>query len=220
MSMSNSNLILPNYLLQNPQIDPKSQDKIFKVGENLKCKVLRNSLETGGKITLEKDSNKKNLIFVGFENTIENTNNLYNFLDNLSENGFLFHGSTHIIDTLEPRQAFCVEKKLGNECAIYFCSNWHTAAFCSLCPKPGKRRNSTKRFENPETGKKEYEFAIWQFDGKIANNGYIYVIPNILAKQIKNDQGFLVDEFISKSPVNPILRIKISEKQFPFEITK
>lgn len=186
--------------------------EILKPYETLNPKLQSEGLKNGARLILEKDL---------FSIEFDENQSLNNFLISLYQKGYLFHGSSRLIDVLKTQQANCKEKKDGNLDGIYFTSNPDLAKFCAICGGiDGKRLSKIQRSFNEETKSLEYVTAEFGFSGIPADSGYIYVIPKNKTQQLKNDNGDLIDEFVCFKPVAPLLRIKIKKDQFPFEIEK
>jgi hypothetical protein len=199
----------------------KQIPKLFKQTENLEQKLIRNALDSGGNLVLEKPENQ-DLVFVEFRTSKD----LYNFLERLSNSGFLFHGSTRIIETLQPNQANCTEKLEGNNKAVYFCQNSDVALFKALTGGLDGFSPYSVCSEFDENNETEDSQTYFRFSGEPAQVGYIYVAKNSqnpsknLIKQVKDDNGNEMDEFMSENPITPVMRIKVRLEQFDRQIEK
>lgn len=154
---------------------------------------------------------------------IENIEGLskVDFLKYLSETGkFLFHGTNSgDIKELEPRQANCRSKKFGNLKGVYSTEDPVLPIYHSVFNKKYFRgvHSSGVEFPNSETDK-GYVFKVdGEFaDGKHWIDGCVYILDKTKFEQGTDDDGKLIDEFVSREPVKPSAKMFVSPEDFPF----
>jgi len=152
----------------------------------------------------------------------------HEFLDFLSKTkGFMLHGS-YIVGTheLEPRMANCISKKFGNLKAVYATQDAILPIFYAI--------GGTKRFPefdatisagftdktDRETGKTIRTYTFKADEETLRRKPWSEGVVNILSKdsfeQGTDDNGRLLDEFISRTPITPIARLKVVPEDFPY----
>lgn len=48
------------------------------------------------------------------------------------------------------------------------------------------------------------------------SDGAVYILPQEAFEQGVDDNGMLIDEFVSRAPVTPIARLKVGPEDFPY----
>ncbi len=134
----------------------------------------------------------------------------------------LLHGSNNQeITELEPRQANCASKEFGNQSAVYAVSDSVLPIFYAIKDREKFRGTAKSGFYESEGDTKsarQYEFAISKglLKDEPWSNGAVYIVPKHLFTQGHNDEGELINEWACMTPVEPIGKIEVSTKDFPY----
>lgn len=191
--------------------------------ENLKHSWSPDSLERNRKILFEKLYQKaiaKEGDFLDYEGPYTKEK----FLEFLVQNkNVVLHGSNRESEELEPRQANCRSKKFGNLNAVYATEDNILPIFYAIKDKEkwdGPSASGYYKVIEPLTKQvdKKYEFEIDEkmVKSKPWSDGVIYVLSKKDFDQGVDDKGNLIDEFVSRSPVKPLFRLKVEPKDFPY----
>ncbi len=137
----------------------------------------------------------------------------------LLENGYLLHGtSADGIETIEPRQANDASKKSGNQMAVYAVDDPILPLFYAI--KDRQRLHGLVRsgYSTDEHGVKKYRF---QIDGTRSEenpwkNGVVLVLSKASFEQTKKDDGRPSGEWVSRGPVAPVARLRVTPEDFPY----
>ncbi|MSU60568.1 MAG: hypothetical protein EXS52_01480 [Candidatus Staskawiczbacteria bacterium] len=146
------------------------------------------------------------------------------FLDYVVRNyNVILHGSNKKdIEELGPRQANCKSKKFGNMIGVYATEDDVLPMFYAI--------QDTEKFqgvaisgysqttrEDGTTGKK-YEFKVNSYVAKLKpwSEGVIYILPKDSFEQGTDDEGKLIDEWMSKTAVRPVAKLTLKPEEFPY----
>ncbi len=149
----------------------------------------------------------------------------HEFLEYLAHNKpVLLHGSNWTgLDPLEPRLANCRAKKFGNLVGVYATQDDILPLFHAIRdPKKWRGRSSSGYTERQDPGagliQKQYDFAAEQriLESNPWGDGVIYILPRDAFEQGTSDDGNPIDEFVSRTPVAPLSRLRVSPQDFPY----
>jgi len=147
------------------------------------------------------------------------------FLEYIVKNhDVILHGSNNQgILELEPRQANDTKKISGNRIGVYGTQDEVLPMFHAI--KDDKKFHGVAiagyrsiRNKKGDVIKKEYNFEIGP-EMTIAqpwSDGIVYVLPKNSFEQGTDNSGKLVNEWMSKTPVRPIAKLKIEPGEFPY----
>ncbi len=141
----------------------------------------------------------------------------------VNKKGLLLHGSNNEIETLEPRQGNCSEKKFGNQRAVYATDDEILPMFYAIQDRTMIRGTVQSGFsgDRDSDGKflsKKYRFAMGQetLTKQPWSNGIIYILSPESFEQGTNDAGEPISEHASLIPVRPLARLKVHPHDFPY----
>ena len=140
----------------------------------------------------------------------------------LSQKDVLLHGSNNNnIQELEPRQANCISKELGNMKGVYSVDDPVLPMFYAIKDKHKFRGFAVSGIDNNQEGdapKKNYIFKVSKeaYDAKPWSEGVVYILPRESFKQVADDDGELTNEWFSIEPVKPLAKLKINPQDFPY----
>ena len=132
-------------------------------------------------------------------------------------NDFVMHGSTRLIPgKLKPSLAHDLSKSFGNQKGIYSITTPIVAMFCALAGgvDVGLRRNSVRtKSSNQTLSYTDVFFGVERID-EVKSEGYVYIFDK---RQTDANEG---PEYISFSPVTPLLILKIMKTDFDYTINE
>ncbi len=137
------------------------------------------------------------------------------FLEYLTEKkNYLLHGSSSMIDELEPRQANDLYKKSGNKNAIYAVTDPVLPIFYAIHDR-NKTEGvvTTSRYNND--GNIAYEFTLpkGSLEKHPFKSGVIYILDkNDFTEGF--DDGKPTNEWVSENPVKPVGKLKVDPEDF------
>ncbi|MBU9721290.1 MULTISPECIES: hypothetical protein [Bacillaceae] len=139
----------------------------------------------------------------------------YLFLNYIIENkNVLVHGSNNSeIDRFEPREQLLANNKPVK--AVFAASDSIWSMFFAVINKTelASIRNICLSIPTKKGIKRYYYFSVDKdFKGKLWRDGMIYILPN---KSFK--PGGVKDEWICESTVNPLAKVSVTPKDFPFQ---
>jgi hypothetical protein len=144
------------------------------------------------------------------------------FLRYLSEKkNLLIHGSNFDIEKLEPRQANCKSKKFGNLNAVYATEDPILPVFYAIKDKNKFRGMAISGADiHSSNGFTETSYIFKVEPEMLAINpwspGVIYVLSKDSFEQGTDDEGDLIDEWISREEVKQLAKIKVAPEDFPY----
>lgn len=145
------------------------------------------------------------------------------FLEYLTEKkNLLVHGSNWDTEELEPRLANCKSKKFGNLNAVYATADAVLPIFYAIKDKEKFRGMANSGFsEKKEVNratKKVYTFGIEpeMLKSDPWSVGVVYILPKDLFEQGTDDDGVLIDEWVSRHPVKPLAKLRVTPEDFPY----
>lgn len=134
----------------------------------------------------------------------------------------LIHGSNYDSNELVPKQANCRSKKFGNLNAVYATEDGVLPTFYAIRDKQKFRGVSNSGYSDikHEDGTVEikYNFEVEPHMLEINpwSEGVVYILPKAPFEQGTDDEGSLIDEWVSKKSVYPLGKLKIKPEDFPF----
>ncbi len=148
----------------------------------------------------------------------------YDFLNFLvREKGVLLHGSNQPdIRELEPKQANCKSKKFGNMQAVYATQDSILPLFFAVRDRSKMRGRTESGYREEYVDgqqKKTYGFAVSSQAVLNSNpwlDGVVYILPSDSFEQGTDDEGHQIDEFVSRTPVKAIARLRVGPEDFPY----
>ena len=139
------------------------------------------------------------------------------------EKKVLLHGSNdQHIQELKPRQANCRSKKFGNMRGVYATNDPVLPIFHAVIDK-GRFKGASVSAVDTETDEsgtvqKQYRFKVnkemWEIQPW--SEGVVYILPKESFEQGIDDDGEPVEEWISKTPVKPLAKLKVLPADFRF----
>ncbi len=140
----------------------------------------------------------------------------------VEEKNVLLHGSNNDnISHLEPRLANCTSKEFGNKEGVYATEDEILPMFYSIKDrekfKGVARSGTTTRYDNGQINK-EYSFAVTAQTLKNTpwSTGVVYLLPRDTFIQGTNDNGDLIDEWMSEQSIKPLAKLVVSPSDFPY----
>lgn len=147
------------------------------------------------------------------------------FLEYLvTHNKVLLHGSNWSgLTPLEPRQANCRSKKFGNLNAVYATQDAVLPLFHAIRDSKRFTGRSASGYTDSVDGASGKMMRTYNFNAEERvlalhpwSDGVVYILPRDLFEQGEDDRGELIDEFVSRTPVQPITRLQIRPEDFPY----
>lgn len=179
--------------------------------------------ETEKKLLFDKmyqDALQKEDSFIEFEGPYSKKE----FLDYVVKNyNVVLHGSNKKnINEFEPRQANCQSKKFGNQIGVYATEDDVLPMFYAIQDSEkfqgmAASGYSSETDENRVTEKK----YLFEIDANLIaikpwSEGVVYILPKDSFEQGTDDDGKLIDEWMSKAPVKPNAKLKLEPEEFPY----
>ncbi len=132
---------------------------------------------------------------------------------------FLLHGTAlSDLKELEPRQANDGSKQSGNKNAVYAVEDPVMAMFFAIQNREninGSIVSGTR--DNPETGEQEYYFKVpKEARDHFWTEGVVYILDKANFYPEKDDGADHSGEWTSQNPVKPIVKLKVSLKDFRY----
>jgi hypothetical protein len=148
----------------------------------------------------------------------------HEFLSYLVERkGRLLHGSNHTMTkVLIPVRLSAGATSYGNLEAVYACSDGIWPIYYAIanrkCRKVSLRTSCFRATEPDETVKKYYYFSIHEEMQRSQpwTEGMVYVLPRRTFRQLRNELGLPVEEWVSAEPVSATAKLAVSSQDFPF----
>ncbi len=140
----------------------------------------------------------------------------------VEKKGVLLHGSNEqSILELEPRLANCRSKEFGNMKAVYAIADPILPTFYAIRDKDtfrGTSRSGIIELVDDGIVTREYDFAVSRdmLEKAPWSQGAVYVLSKETFVQGHDDEGNIIDEWASLTPVVPIGKIKIQPNDFPY----
>jgi hypothetical protein len=144
----------------------------------------------------------------------------HEFLDFLvATKDVVLHGSSHSnISELKPQLANCKSKKFGNLNGVYATRDSVLPIFYAIRDRK-KMKGRTESGYSEQEGRKTYNFAVNSqsvLDSHPWSDGVVYILPKKAFEQGTNNEGYPIDEFISRVPVTPIAKLRVTPEDFDY----
>jgi hypothetical protein len=136
----------------------------------------------------------------------------------VEEKKLLLHGSNWDVAVLEPRLANCASKKFGNLNAVYAVEDPILPIFYAIKDKNLFTGVAVSGTHQDGDAPKEYIFKIEKqmTDIQPWSSGVVYILSRDGFEQGTNDDGFPIDEYISRSSVVPLAKLAVDPQDFPY----
>ena len=141
----------------------------------------------------------------------------------VEQKGCLLHGSNHTeIKVLMPIRMSADASSYGNLEAVYACSDGIWPIYFAIahrkCQKVSLKSSCYRSTEPDGTVKKFYYFSIHEEMHKSQpwTQGMVYVLPREKFRQLRNELGYLVEEWASAEPVPITAKLPVCVGDFPF----
>jgi hypothetical protein len=147
----------------------------------------------------------------------------HEFLDFLvREKGMLLHGSNFTdLRELEPRQGNDSAKESGNLNAVYATEDVMFPILHAIKDKNRCQGVISEGYNSDgeeEARQKVYSFQASKniLEEQPWSEGVVYIFPHDGFEQVMDNDGTMVDEWVSRTPVRPVAKLRVGPDDFPY----
>lgn len=119
------------------------------------------------------------------------------------QQGYLLHGSQHLVEVLEPRKARDEAKSSGNQNAVFATNNVAIAIWKAVAHKLSS--DSMVGWSWNDSGEK----ILYSEGGVSLGNGYVYILPKESFQAAPDDAA----DYFTHTPVRPVQVVMVTPEE-------